>query len=133
MLVIPQTNNVGSLSMATAVIQVFEDTAGRWRWHAVNPGNHKIIATSGESFDSEHNAIRAARGAGLALAFAPVKVMAQPRRTHSYVPPLARGRVPMAATPLARGRVPISPIPQVRGRTGPSPLAVALMRQLGQQ
>lgn len=38
---------------------VFMDEGGVWRWHR-KAANHKIIATSGESFDSQRNAERAA-------------------------------------------------------------------------
>lgn len=40
--------------------QAFKDAAGRWRWRLV-AGNGEKVATSGESFSSHSNAVRAAR------------------------------------------------------------------------
>jgi uncharacterized protein YegP (UPF0339 family) len=40
-------------------IQVYTDAAGKWRWRSV-ARNGRITAVSGESFDSQHNAWRAA-------------------------------------------------------------------------
>ena len=42
-----------------ALLVPFKNEAGEWHFHAVNPGNHKIIFTSGEPFDSKSNAERA--------------------------------------------------------------------------
>jgi uncharacterized protein YegP (UPF0339 family) len=39
---------------------IFADAGGHWRWRLV-AANDRTIATSGESFDSESNATRAAR------------------------------------------------------------------------
>ena len=39
---------------------VFRDEAGNWRWNA-RARNGRIVATSGESFDSKGNAKKAAR------------------------------------------------------------------------
>ena len=39
-------------------LEVYEDTAGAWRWR-LKAGNHRVIATSGESFASAANAKRA--------------------------------------------------------------------------
>ena len=39
--------------------QVFKDAGGKWRWR-LRAGNGKTIATSGESFASHYNAVRAA-------------------------------------------------------------------------
>ncbi len=38
---------------------VFQDVGGNWRWR-LRGGNGQIVATSGESFASHHNAVRAA-------------------------------------------------------------------------
>lgn len=43
-----------------AKFDVFKDLRGKWRWRLI-ASNGKKIATSGESFDSRSNAIRAAR------------------------------------------------------------------------
>lgn len=40
--------------------EVFRDTAGMWRWR-LRSGNGQIVTTSGESFASHYNALRAAR------------------------------------------------------------------------
>lgn len=43
-----------------AKFEVFQDRAKKWRWRLV-AGNGATVATSGESFASKANAIRAAR------------------------------------------------------------------------
>lgn len=40
--------------------EVFKDVAGKWRWR-LRSGNGQIVTTSGESFASHYNALRAAR------------------------------------------------------------------------
>jgi uncharacterized protein YegP (UPF0339 family) len=40
--------------------EVFKDIAGNWRWR-LRGGNGQVVATSGESFASHYNAVRAAR------------------------------------------------------------------------
>jgi uncharacterized protein YegP (UPF0339 family) len=40
--------------------EVFRDAAGMWRWR-LRSGNGQIVMTSGESFASHYNALRAAR------------------------------------------------------------------------
>lgn len=40
--------------------EVFRDVAGKWRWH-LESGNGQIVTTSGESFASHYDALRAAR------------------------------------------------------------------------
>lgn len=40
--------------------EAYEDLDGRWRWRMI-AANQRIIASSGESFDSHANAVRAAR------------------------------------------------------------------------
>lgn len=40
-------------------LEAFRDEAGNWRWHLI-AANGQIVATSGEAFDSQHNAVRAA-------------------------------------------------------------------------
>jgi uncharacterized protein YegP (UPF0339 family) len=40
--------------------EVFKDIAGNWRWR-LRGGNGQIVTTSGESFASHYNAVRAAR------------------------------------------------------------------------
>lgn len=42
--------------------EIAPDAGGKWRWHR-KAANHRIIATSGESFDSKYNAERAAERA----------------------------------------------------------------------
>jgi uncharacterized protein YegP (UPF0339 family) len=54
----------------TRSMHVFEDVGSGWRWHLV-AGNGRKIASSGESFDSRSNALRAAR-AIIALLRVPV-------------------------------------------------------------
>jgi uncharacterized protein YegP (UPF0339 family) len=66
--------------MATE-IRVFEGHDRKWRWHAINLGNHTIVATSGESFASEANAKRAAEAARVAMLSAPVRVVRRPLGT----------------------------------------------------
>jgi uncharacterized protein YegP (UPF0339 family) len=39
--------------------EAYEDMAGKWRWRMVAE-NHLVIASSGETFDSQREAIRAA-------------------------------------------------------------------------
>lgn len=39
-------------------VEIFKGDDGLWRWR-LKAANHKIIATSGESFDSKSNAKRA--------------------------------------------------------------------------
>lgn len=39
--------------------EAYEDLAGKWRWRML-ADNHLVIASSGESFDSQRDAIRAA-------------------------------------------------------------------------
>lgn len=46
--------------MTDATITVYQDEAGEWRWR-MTLGNHVKFAASGESFDSKHNAERAAQ------------------------------------------------------------------------
>ena len=41
----------------TPVIQVFQDSGGKWRWHLVG-GNGEVIA-QGEGHRDQHDAIRA--------------------------------------------------------------------------
>lgn len=40
-------------------LEAYEDLGGKWRWRLL-AGNGRIIASSGESFDSHANALRAA-------------------------------------------------------------------------
>lgn len=40
--------------------ELFKDVAGYWRWR-LKGGNGEIVATSGESFASHYNALRAAK------------------------------------------------------------------------
>lgn len=40
--------------------QLYQDTAGYWRWRLVSGGNGKTIAASGEAFYSKENAKRSA-------------------------------------------------------------------------
>lgn len=53
----------------------FQDRSGAWRWRLID-GNNRQIATSGESFDSRSNALRAAANV---KATAPAAVL-PPRR-----------------------------------------------------
>lgn len=46
--------------MATPKFELYQDTAGRWRWR-LRDGNGEKVASSGESFDSRYNATRAAQ------------------------------------------------------------------------
>lgn len=39
---------------------VFKGRNGKWRWH-IRAGNGKLVATSGEDFDSRGNALRAVK------------------------------------------------------------------------
>ena len=39
--------------------EAYEDMAGKWRWRMVAE-NHLVIASSGETFDSQHDALSAA-------------------------------------------------------------------------
>ena len=39
---------------------VFKDGQAAWRWH-IRAGNGKLVCTSGESFHSKGNALRAAK------------------------------------------------------------------------
>jgi uncharacterized protein len=39
--------------------EIYADTAGNYRWR-LKAGNGQIVASSGESFDSQSNAVRAA-------------------------------------------------------------------------
>ena len=45
--------------MATPKFEVYQDTAGKYRWR-LKDGNGEKVASSGESFDSRYNAKRAA-------------------------------------------------------------------------
>ena len=40
-------------------VEIFKGADEKWRWR-LKAANHKVIATSGESFDSKPNAERAA-------------------------------------------------------------------------
>lgn len=95
--------------METIIVHQGRDQ--RWRWHAVDLGNRKIIATSGQSFASEFNARRAAEGAKSSMASAPIEV-----------------RRPAVASTLrpVRRTVPVVPAPPVRGTSGATPLADVL-------
>ncbi len=55
--------------------EAFEDIQGKWRWRMV-AADHTVIASSGESFDSHANALRAAEGVRIGSA-------------HSHVTPTA--------------------------------------------
>lgn len=44
--------------MNTTKFEHYEDTNGEWRWRLV-AGNGRIVADSGEGYDSEANVIRA--------------------------------------------------------------------------
>lgn len=41
--------------------EAFEDLSDEWRWRLMDPSGH-VVATSGESYGSHHEALRAARG-----------------------------------------------------------------------
>jgi uncharacterized protein YegP (UPF0339 family) len=43
----------------TRTVEIFEDEAGEWRWR-LRARNGQVQATSGEAFDSQWNAKRAA-------------------------------------------------------------------------
>lgn len=49
-------------------LDVYEDSAGEWRWRVV-AGNGRVIAASGESFASAWNAKRAGIGANPTVDF----------------------------------------------------------------
>ena len=53
--------------------RVLRNEAGRWFWHEV-AGNGQVIGTSGESFASQANAMRACENAKARAARAPIKV-----------------------------------------------------------
>ena len=59
--------------MATT-IKVLTNETGEWFWHAQNDGNHKIVATSGESFSSRDAAAIAADSARSAIAGATIVI-----------------------------------------------------------
>lgn len=40
--------------------EAYEDMAGKWRWRMIAE-NHLVVASSGETYDSQHDAIRAAK------------------------------------------------------------------------
>ena len=63
--------------------EVFQDNAGNWRWH-LRAGNGKIVTTSGESFASHYNAVRAARNV-----WATAGTAAPPTDDYSQVAPRA--------------------------------------------
>lgn len=46
--------------MTNAVIEVYKDVAGGWRFRVWSTGNWKIVAVSSEAYVSEYNATRAA-------------------------------------------------------------------------
>ncbi|CAB4159244.1 Domain of unknown function DUF1508 [uncultured Caudovirales phage] len=48
-------------------MEVFCDSAGKWRWRLRSTSNNKITATSGECFARKGNAARAAESISLAL------------------------------------------------------------------
>lgn len=41
-------------------IEVYKDDGGQWRWRKLAEGNEANVASSGESFDSQRNAVEAA-------------------------------------------------------------------------
>ncbi len=55
--------------------EAFEDIQGKWRWRMV-AANHKVIASSGESFDSQADALRAAEGVRVGSAHSHVSLTA---------------------------------------------------------
>jgi uncharacterized protein YegP (UPF0339 family) len=44
-------------------VLVKRNQAGQWFWHRVNNDNHRLVATSGEPFESKEAATKAARRA----------------------------------------------------------------------
>jgi uncharacterized protein YegP (UPF0339 family) len=69
-----------------ARFQTFQDKADKWRWRLVD-GNNRKVATSGESFDSRSNALRAARNvkATAPSALLPVRLRAPARPAPSLL------------------------------------------------
>ena len=59
-----------------ARFEPFEDTAGKWRWRLID-GNNRKVATSGESFASRSNALRAARNVKATAPIAPIPTDAE--------------------------------------------------------
>jgi uncharacterized protein YegP (UPF0339 family) len=53
--------------------RVLKNKVGRWFWHEI-AANGEVIGTSGESFASQHNAMRACENAKARAAQAPIRV-----------------------------------------------------------
>lgn len=49
------------MEQAPNYFDIFKGTNGQWYWNLHNGGNHAIISTGGEGFESYSNAVRAVK------------------------------------------------------------------------
>jgi uncharacterized protein YegP (UPF0339 family) len=90
--------------------EAYEDLEGRWRWRLL-AANHRIIASSAESFDSHRNAVRAAdavkahTGKAFVSSDPGLGIKAALRLKALIRAGANDGPTPRRAVPVARGRV----------------------------